>query len=221
MNKYFNEEGSSIPVYDECDVLVVGGGAAGHSAAIAAARAGCKNVILMERYGYFGGDVTGGYVVMMPNLSWYNKSFVRGLQEEWFTRLEKNAPDSYMAPTLEEAGSSKPIIVDKWKKVFSCTKGKPGEQVVMRSPNFDPQQLKLELDAMVEECPNVTMLLDCWGTKPIVEDSTIKGVIFESKAGRKAVYAKICACFHEAFDAVGKYNIGIGHKYHGYGYIFS
>ena len=79
MNKIFQEESSSIPVYDECDILVVGGGAAGHSAAVAAARAGAKKVILMERYGYFGGDVTGGYVIMMPNLSWYDKSFVRGL----------------------------------------------------------------------------------------------------------------------------------------------
>ena len=33
-----------IPVYTECDLLVVGGGAAGHSAAVAAARAGCKNI---------------------------------------------------------------------------------------------------------------------------------------------------------------------------------
>ena len=57
--KTYIEPQTTIPVYDECDVLVVGGGAAGHSAAVAAARAGCKNVILMERYGYCGGDVTG------------------------------------------------------------------------------------------------------------------------------------------------------------------
>ena len=192
MSEIYRETANDLPVYGTCDILVVGGGAAGHSAAVAAARANPDaKVFLMERYGYFGGDVTGGYVLMIPSLNWKKYSIIRGLQEEWFTRLEKNAPDSYMAPTLEEAGSTKPIIVDKWKKVFSCTKGKPGEQVVMRSPNFDPQQLKLELDAMVEECPNVTMLLDCWGTKPIIEDDTIKGVIFESKAGRKAVYAKI------------------------------
>lgn len=77
-----------IPVYTECDLLVVGGGAAGHSAAVAAARAGCKNIVLMERYGYMGGDVTGGYVIMVPRLSFYNKQYVRGLQEEWFTRME-------------------------------------------------------------------------------------------------------------------------------------
>ena len=72
-----------IPVYTECDLLVVGGGAAGHSAAVAAARAGCKNIVLMERYGYMGGDVTGGYVIMVPRLSFYNKQYVRGLQEVW------------------------------------------------------------------------------------------------------------------------------------------
>ena len=74
------EPQNTLPVYDECDILVVGGGSAGHSAAIAAARAGAKNIILMERYGYMGGDVTGGYVIMVPKLSWYEKSFVRGLQ---------------------------------------------------------------------------------------------------------------------------------------------
>ena len=78
----FVEKARELPVYAECDLLVVGGGAAGSSAAIAAARAGLKNIILMERYGYMGGDVTGGYVVMIPAMSWYNKSFVRGLQEE-------------------------------------------------------------------------------------------------------------------------------------------
>ena len=85
--KVYMEPASELVVEAECDILVVGGGAAGHSAAIAAARAGAKNIILLERYGYMGGDVTGGYVIMVPNLSWYDKSFVRGLQEEWFTRL--------------------------------------------------------------------------------------------------------------------------------------
>ena len=59
INKVYTEPANTLPVYDECDILVVGGGSAGHSAAIAAARAGAKNIIIMERYGYMGGDVTG------------------------------------------------------------------------------------------------------------------------------------------------------------------
>ena len=73
MSKIFMEEARSIEVFDECDILVVGGGAAGHSAAIAAARAGAKNIVLLERYGYMGGDVTGGYVIMVPNLDHLKK----------------------------------------------------------------------------------------------------------------------------------------------------
>ena len=83
MRESYVEAARTIDVYEKCDILVVGSGAAGHSAAIAAARAGCRNIVLMERYGYSGGDATGGYVLMTPNLSWYDKSFVRGLQEEW------------------------------------------------------------------------------------------------------------------------------------------
>ena len=41
----YTEPSNTLKVYDVCDVLVVGSGAAGHSAAIAAARAGCKNIV--------------------------------------------------------------------------------------------------------------------------------------------------------------------------------
>ena len=110
-NKTYLEPAAELPVQEECDILVVGGGAAGHSAAIAAARAGAKNIILLERYGYMGGDVTGGYVIMVPNLSWYDKSFVRGLQEEWFTRLSK-IPGAVTAPGLDQvAAPTRPCFI--------------------------------------------------------------------------------------------------------------
>ena len=118
------EPESQVPIYDECDVLVVGGGSAGHSAAIAAARAGCKNVILMERYGYCGGDVTGGYVLLVPALSFYGKTYVQGIQEEWFTRLEK-IPRAVAGPPMELAGSKDPEIIKKFAGVGGATAGVP------------------------------------------------------------------------------------------------
>ncbi len=72
MKQMFSEEARDIEIFDQCDILVCGGGSAGHSAAIAAARAGAKNIILLERYGYMGGDVTGVYVIMVPHLSYKN-----------------------------------------------------------------------------------------------------------------------------------------------------
>ncbi len=192
MEKNYTEQANNLPICDECDVLVVGGGAAGHSAAIAAARAGAKKVILMERYGFFGGDVTGGYVIMIPALSWRNFSMVRGLQEEWFTRLDKNAPGSYICPSLDEIGETTPIKMDRWSLIHGCTmyKGAVSDRLV-RAPYYEPNQLKIEMDLMVQEEENIQVMLHCWGTKPIMDGDCVKGVICESKEGRRAVMAKV------------------------------
>ncbi len=49
-----------VSVIARADVVVVGGGNAGVTAAIAAARTGAS-VLLVERYGYLGGMNTGTY----------------------------------------------------------------------------------------------------------------------------------------------------------------
>ncbi len=179
-----------IPVYDECDILVVGGGAAGHSAAIAAARAGAKNVVLLERYGYMGGDVTGGYVIMVPKLSWYDKSFVRGLQEEWFTRLNK-IPQAVLAPSLKEIGrTDDKALLGVWSRIHGCVSESEPKRLV-RAVYFEPNELKIELDKMLlEHRDSIRVMCHSWGVRPVMEGNSVRGVIFESKEGRKAVLAK-------------------------------
>ena len=195
--KTYIEPQTTIPVYDECDLLVVGGGAAGHSAAVAAARAGCKNIILMERYGYCGGDVTGSYVLMLPCLSFYNKNYVRGLMNEWIERLEK-VPGGVVASSLEDMGKEDDAaLIQHWKRfpgtVYGYTKSR-----VNRAAQVNPQELKIEMDKMLlEHSDSIRILYHSWGTKPIMEGDTCKGVIFESKEGRKAVLAK------QVIDATG------------------
>ena len=56
-----------MPILDRCEVLVVGGGPAGLSAALGARRHGA-DVMLLERYGCFGGTIT---TVGMETLGWY------------------------------------------------------------------------------------------------------------------------------------------------------
>ncbi len=78
-----------LPVLQRTEVLVVGGGPAGVSAAIAARRCGCK-VLLVERYGHFGGLWTGGLVVLVIGHLADGKTQVsRGIGEEMMQRLEK------------------------------------------------------------------------------------------------------------------------------------
>lgn len=64
---FYQEIPRSIPILAECDVLVVGGGPSGISAALAAKRAGA-DTILMEKFGCFGGVIT---TVGMETIGWY------------------------------------------------------------------------------------------------------------------------------------------------------
>jgi len=82
-----------IPVVDQTDVLVVGGGPAGVAAAVAASRAGART-ILIERYNHLGGLWTGGLV--LPLLSTHGLSkkkgqikAIYGIGDEIAERLKK------------------------------------------------------------------------------------------------------------------------------------
>jgi len=78
-----------LPVLHQTDVLVVGGGAAGVPAAIAASRAGAK-VALVERYGHFGGQWTGGLVLLViGHIIKGGKQVCQGIGEEMMRRLDK------------------------------------------------------------------------------------------------------------------------------------
>ena len=67
------EPAREIPVIEETDVLVVGGGPAGVAAAIAAGRAGARTV-LVERYNHLGGLWTGGLVLPLLSTHALDKS---------------------------------------------------------------------------------------------------------------------------------------------------
>ncbi len=98
----------TFPIEKEhaCDVLVVGGGVSGISAAVNAARQGAK-VILCEADGCLGGTATAGLVG--PFMTCYDqkgeKQIIKGFFDEFIRRMAEN--DGAILPETCPGGDSK------------------------------------------------------------------------------------------------------------------
>ncbi len=84
--KYYREPARDIPIIEEVDVLVVGGGPAGFSAAINAARTGAKTM-LIEQAGQVGGMATVGL------MSHWTGNTRGGFYEEILDRSQDGGPE--------------------------------------------------------------------------------------------------------------------------------
>jgi hypothetical protein len=168
----------------EADVIVVGGGPGGHSAAVAASRSGVKTVLL-ERYGHLGGMATGGIVIQIPHMSDGGKDpVIAGLSLEWLERLDKIG--GTLRPRMEDIGSSDAKLVKKWSRFFgNVINGK-----IEHTAWVDPELLKCILNDMAGEA-GIKLLLHSWGVRALTEDNQVKGVVFESKSGRQAILGKV------------------------------
>ena len=82
------EPARQIPVVEDVDVLVAGGGPAGIAAALASAREGARTM-LVERYGYLGGMITGANVVAVLGAGDGQTAMARGITLEIGERLDK------------------------------------------------------------------------------------------------------------------------------------
>jgi hypothetical protein len=61
---------------------------------------------------------------------------------------------------------------------------------VLYTALVDPEILKCELNNMMAEA-GVKLYLHSWGTRPIMDGNTVKGVFIENKSGRQAILAKV------------------------------
>lgn len=79
---WITEPERKIPVVENVDVLVCGGGFAGVAAAVSAAKNGAS-VLLLEKYGFLGGLVTTSLVITTPPLdNGINREIRRRLKEK-------------------------------------------------------------------------------------------------------------------------------------------
>jgi hypothetical protein len=179
-----HEPAKDIKVIYEADVVVVGGGPGGHSAAIAAARNGAR-AVLLERYGHLGGMATGGIVIQIPHMSdGGNKPVIAGLTLEWLERLDTIG--GTLRPKMEDIGSDDENLVAYWRRFM----GNVINGRIEHTAWVDPELLKCVLNDMVEEA-GIKLFLHSWGVQAIVENGKVKGVFFESKSGRQAVLGEI------------------------------
>ncbi len=179
---FIREAARDVPVYHDCDVLVVGGGPSGSAAAYAAAKAGA-DVVLLERYNHLGGLSTGGLVIWIDRMTdWTGRQVIRGFAEEILDRLPA---EGKAGPAPAVWGSRDPELAKYWGSRTSAFHG-----IVCWAPTIDPERLKVTTQEMLLEA-GVRIVLHAWAALPVVEDGRVSAVLFESKAGRRALRARV------------------------------
>lgn len=161
----------------ETDVLVVGGGPAGIGAALGAASCGGK-VLLVERYGFFGGNATAALV--MPLMSFHTQK-----------ASAQKPKDSSLFPTDHGPGQA---VIEGCLKYFLERLIKAGGAITPSLDTgytvpFDPEIFKLIALELLDEA-NVDFLFHSFASEVITENNCVKGVVFETKSGPIVIYAK-------------------------------
>lgn len=159
------------PVTEQCDVLVCGGGFAGISAALAAARQG-KQVILLEKQFLLGGLATAGLVtIYLPLCDGYGRQVSFGIAEELFRlSISMGAEARYPANWLDGTGSR-----------------------TVEDPRFEVQFNPSLFAMLVEETLIKSGVQILYGTYAVAvsrEADRIDTVIVENKTGRYGIRTK-------------------------------
>lgn len=152
-----------LPIYESCDVVVVGNGSAGCVSALAAARNGARTV-LVSQHGFLGG-VMGSGLPLDGFFDMYLQQIVRGIADEIVQRLAQHPH-----------GTSGHAVGDPW--LNSRTSINP---LILRC---------LLAEMMVAAGVQVLFNAVCVGVARN-NDGAPTGVIVEAKGGRQPIPAQV------------------------------
>ena len=102
LNDFIKQAARDVRIAAKADVVVVGGGPAGLSAAIAAARNGAE-VVLLERYNHLGGLASGGMVLVLDAL-WDNHQWEISVRGICMTMIERMGQRPGVCSEMESLG---------------------------------------------------------------------------------------------------------------------
>jgi hypothetical protein len=164
--KTISEPSRDIPLYGEYEVAVLGGGPAGITAAVAAARAG-RRTLLIERYGFLGGMGTAAGVTnfcgLHANVHGEMHRVVQGIASDLLARIDR----------LD--GLNKPHLI--LGKIFAQA--------------YDTAAYKIAADGLLGH-HKVDILFHALGAGVAMhDDRRINALFVETKAGRQAIRAGI------------------------------
>jgi len=163
------QETLSTPVAGRYDVIVVGGGASGTVAAIAAARAGART-LLLERGGCLGGAATANLVAQWVAFFHGETRVVGGIPYELAERVQAaGGSDGFHRYVMGEAA---------------------GTPFPLRVLPFNPEKVKWVLDGAVGEA-GVQVLLHATFARALLQDGAVTGVAAETVQGRLAFLAPV------------------------------
>ncbi|MGW4527234.1 FAD-dependent oxidoreductase [Amycolatopsis sp. NPDC004378] len=180
-------EDLTAPVVRRSDVVVVGGGPAGVSAAVAAARTGAS-VTLLERYAALGGLASGGMVLVLDDMVNGPEVSVRGIVAEYVERMHRMGL-AVFPPEADRISS--PEMWRRWSRwgafdFHSHASPKP----ICYAVAFDPDGWKRVSNDLVREA-GVHLRLHSWFSRPVVDDGVLRGVVCETKSGPQAVLGDV------------------------------
>jgi hypothetical protein len=165
MQSHLTEPARQTPVFGEYDVVVLGGGPAGISAAVSAARAG-RSTLLVERYGFLGGMGTAAGVTnfcgLHANVHGEIRQVVQGVAADLLARIARlgglNAPHALFGKTVAQA--------------------------------YDTAAYKIAADDLLLSA-GVHVLFHALAAGVVMDSaSRVKALLVETKSGRRAVIAR-------------------------------